>query len=260
MPAPLRDRFPIQFHIDYYDDFEIAAMLRRNVGILWSLTEEQVEGLLKTPDGHQAIMSLARRSCGIPRFANRLLRRSLDYAVVTVMDAEEALAAGDTDTPDDVILASINMVAEGAPALTDELDALGDDNIAGWLPPLAPSATAFSDAADRESEPSTTAITAQYPFTLDIVKKAMKMEGVDKNGLTRQDRNVLCTMAKRFAGRSVGLSSIAAAVGDNVKNIEEVVEFKLVRLGYINREARGRTLTPDGMLVAALEAEGLTDY
>lgn len=70
LTAPLRSRFGMFFHLDFYDADEIMKILERSAKILnISLDEE-------------ASLEIAQRSRGTPRVANRLLRRVRDYAQV----------------------------------------------------------------------------------------------------------------------------------------------------------------------------------
>lgn len=90
--APLRGRFGIIFHLDFYGFDELQQIVERSAGIL------KVE-IDKT--GSQEI---ARRSRGTPRIANRLLRRVRDYAEVdhdgriTAEVASDALNRMEVDT------------------------------------------------------------------------------------------------------------------------------------------------------------------
>ena len=70
LSAPLRERFGIFHHLDFYSEGELARIVTRSAVILESRME---------PDGGREI---ARRSRGTPRIANRLLRRVRDYAQV----------------------------------------------------------------------------------------------------------------------------------------------------------------------------------
>ncbi len=70
LSAPLRDRFGIVAHLDFYTDDELAAVVTRSAQ------------LLETPLATEAALEVARRSRGTPRVANRLLRRVRDYAQV----------------------------------------------------------------------------------------------------------------------------------------------------------------------------------
>ena len=70
LSAPLRSRFGILYHLDFYAPDELAAIIRRSAGILSIDISADAAG------------EMARRSRGTPRIANRLLRRVRDYAQV----------------------------------------------------------------------------------------------------------------------------------------------------------------------------------
>lgn len=81
----------------------------------------------------------------------------------------------------------------------------------------------------------------------EAVTSALAVYEVDAAGLDRLDRQVLGVLAQNFAGKPAGLSTIAAAVGEEVDTIESVVEPFLVRAGLIQRTPRGRQITPAGL-------------
>jgi Holliday junction DNA helicase RuvB len=68
LTGPLRDRFGIVHDFEFYDDASIEKILRRSAGVF---------KLDLTDDG---AIELAKRSRGTPRIANRLLRRTRDFA------------------------------------------------------------------------------------------------------------------------------------------------------------------------------------
>ena len=70
LSAPLRERFGIFHHLDFYSEAELARIVVRSAAIL---------GAGIDPGGAEEI---ARRARGTPRIANRLLRRVRDYAQV----------------------------------------------------------------------------------------------------------------------------------------------------------------------------------
>jgi Holliday junction DNA helicase RuvB len=70
LTAPMRARFGINCHLDYYDLPTLVRIIKRSAGIL---------RVPITDDGAQEI---ARRSRGTPRIANALLRRVRDFAQV----------------------------------------------------------------------------------------------------------------------------------------------------------------------------------
>lgn len=79
--TPLRDRFGIPLHMDFYNEEELSRIVARAAGVL---------KLDLTADGAREV---ARRSRGTPRVANRLLRRVRDFAAVAgsaQLDREQA--------------------------------------------------------------------------------------------------------------------------------------------------------------------------
>ncbi len=70
LSAPLRDRFGIISHMEYYDEQDLQEIVLRSSDIFQ--TEIIEEGALE----------IARRSRGTPRIANRLLKRVRDFAQV----------------------------------------------------------------------------------------------------------------------------------------------------------------------------------
>ncbi|HEX8525245.1 MAG TPA: Holliday junction branch migration DNA helicase RuvB [Tepidisphaeraceae bacterium] len=70
LTAPMRGRFGINQHLDFYTPEDLLQILRANAV------------LLKVNSEAEALWELARRSRGTPRIANRLLRRVRDYATV----------------------------------------------------------------------------------------------------------------------------------------------------------------------------------
>jgi len=70
LTAPLRARFGIHHHLDFYEASDLSEIVTRSARIL---------GVEIAPE---AAAELARRSRGTPRIANRLLRRVRDYAQV----------------------------------------------------------------------------------------------------------------------------------------------------------------------------------
>jgi Holliday junction DNA helicase RuvB len=92
LSAPLRDRFGIVHHLSYYEPAELQRIVERSARVL----EIAIE-----PGGAQTI---AQRSRGTPRIANRLLRRVRDFAevraggVITAEVADEALRREGVDS------------------------------------------------------------------------------------------------------------------------------------------------------------------
>lgn len=76
-----------------------------------------------------------------------------------------------------------------------------------------------------------------------ITLQALDMLGIDSLGLDESDRRILRVMIERFQGHPVGVSAIAAAVGEEPENIVDIYEPYLVRAGLVDRTPRGRVPT-----------------
>ncbi|MDD4135866.1 MAG: Holliday junction branch migration DNA helicase RuvB [Candidatus Shapirobacteria bacterium] len=153
--GPMRDRFGYVQQLDFYEDEDLKEIIERTSEVLKSKIEEK------------AAESIAKRSRGTPRLANRLLRRVRDYAQVK-----------------------------------------NDGRI-----------------------------------TLNEVEEALKMLGVDEDGLSDADRKYLEVVKKQYNGGPVGVENIAAALTEDVGTITEVYEPFLMKKGLIKRTPKGRVLT-----------------
>ena len=83
-------------------------------------------------------------------------------------------------------------------------------------------------------------------ITAAVAAEALDMLEVDSGGLDRHDRVILETIAHKFGGGPVGLSTLAAAVDEEGDTIEDVYEPYLLQQGLIKRTPRGRVLTERG--------------
>lgn len=155
LTTPLRDRFGVSHRLEHYSPEHLAEIVRRSAGILG--VEVDAEG------AH----TIASRSRGTPRVANRLLKRVRDFAQVK---GSGAIGAG-------------------------------------------------------------------------VAAAALEMLEVDAAGLDRSDRALLDTVAVKFAGGPVGLSTLAIAIGEEQDTIEDVLEPYLLQQGLLKRTPRGRVLT-----------------
>jgi len=70
LTSPLRERFGIYHHLDFYSEEELARIVTRSASIL------------DVPVAAEGALEIARRARGTPRIANRLLRRVRDFAQV----------------------------------------------------------------------------------------------------------------------------------------------------------------------------------
>jgi Holliday junction DNA helicase RuvB len=91
LSSPMRDRFGIVSHLNFYDEGELAQIVGRSAAIL--NVNIQKEGIIE----------IARRSRGTPRIVNRLLRRVRDFAdvrsngVITRQVADDSLNSLEVD-------------------------------------------------------------------------------------------------------------------------------------------------------------------
>ena len=79
----------------------------------------------------------------------------------------------------------------------------------------------------------------------DVVNRTFELLEIDTLGLTGPDRAVLDVIINKFNGGPVGLNTIAAATGEEMSTIEDVIEPYLIRLGLLERTPRGRVATPE---------------
>ena len=127
LTAPLRARFGINLHLEYYDDDVLSGIICRSASIL------------DVPCSTRAASEIASRSRGTPRIANALLRRVRDFAQVKgsgSIDTEIANFALEAlnidkyglDEIDNKILCTIIDKFKGGPVgLTTIATALGED-------------------------------------------------------------------------------------------------------------------------------------
>ena len=80
-------------------------------------------------------------------------------------------------------------------------------------------------------------------ITGDIARAGLAVFEVDEEGLDRLDHAILTAIVTKFNGGPVGLSTLAASVGEEPDTIEDVVEPYLLQLGFLQRTPRGRVVT-----------------
>ena len=77
----------------------------------------------------------------------------------------------------------------------------------------------------------------------DVARTALARLEVDEIGFDEIDRRLLLTVINDFSGGPVGLSTIAASIGEDKSAIEDVYEPYLIQLGFLQRTQRGRVAT-----------------
>lgn len=127
LTSPLRARFGINMHLEYYDAETLASIIKRSASIL------------NVPIDTKAANEISRRSRGTPRIANALLRRVRDFAQVmgdgkiNLQIAKYALEALNIDTfgldeiDNKILLTIIDKFKGGPVGITTIATALGED-------------------------------------------------------------------------------------------------------------------------------------
>jgi len=127
LTSPLRDRFGIKFRLDYYDNETLNKIVNRSAKIL------------NLKINSDASLELAKRSRGTPRIANRLLRRTRDFAdfdnktLIDLAVAKKALTALEVDEfgldemDKDILLAIIDKYNGGPVGLNTLAVAVNED-------------------------------------------------------------------------------------------------------------------------------------
>ena len=81
-------------------------------------------------------------------------------------------------------------------------------------------------------------------ITPSSAEEAMDMFEIDKLGLDPTDRLLLTTILENFNGGPVGVETLAAAIGEDMRTIEDVYEPFLLQSGMLQRTPRGRVISP----------------
>ncbi len=155
LSGPLRDRFGIIHRLEFYTPEELSKIVKRTAKILDFKIDD---------DG---AFEIAKRSRCTPRIANRLVKRSADWAIVK----------------------------------------------------------------------------GNGVITKDVAKAALSALDIDEIGLDITDRALLNLMINSFGGGPVGIETLAVALGEDIRTIEDVYEPYLIQKGLIARTPRGRKAT-----------------
>ena len=127
LTSPLRDRFGIRFRLDYYTSDNLKIIVQRSAKILDIKTDEDA--------GYE----IAKRARGTPRIANRLLKRTRDFAdfdgkeIIDIETSQKALSALDVDDygldemDKEIILAIIEKYGGGPVGLNTLAVAVNED-------------------------------------------------------------------------------------------------------------------------------------
>jgi Holliday junction DNA helicase RuvB len=139
--GPMRSRFGITHNLEFYSEADLLKILHRSASLLNVLSDDEKQGkeVAKTTKSLEALKTIAARSRGTPRIANRLLRRVRDFsqvrsngrlAAVLVDDALklEGIDALGLDELDRKYMRVIGEVYDGGPVGLEAVAAtLGED-------------------------------------------------------------------------------------------------------------------------------------
>ncbi len=84
---------------------------------------------------------------------------------------------------------------------------------------------------------------ARGAITAAIASEALALLHIDEFGLDKVDRGFLEVLVRYFNGGPTGLSTLAAALGEEESTLEDVYEPFLIREGFLERTPRGRKAT-----------------
>jgi Holliday junction DNA helicase RuvB len=90
----------------------------------------------------------------------------------------------------------------------------------------------------------------------DVARAGLELFDVDDRGLDKLDLAILSAIVEKFGGGPVGLSTLAAAVGEETDTVEDVYEPYLLQLGFLQRTPRGRVATDRAYRHLGVTAEG----
>ena len=79
-------------------------------------------------------------------------------------------------------------------------------------------------------------------INLEVATKGLLFLGLDEDGLSKLDREILLVLLRDFDGGPVGLDTLAAVTGEDRETIEDFCEPYLLRQGLLQKTARGRQI------------------
>ena len=96
----------------------------------------------------------------------------------------------------------------------------------------------------------------QGAITEQVVTEGLVSLSIDQFGLDYADQEYLRVLCEKFNGGPTGLSTLAAAIGEDEATVEEVIEPFLIREGFIARTPRGRQATEPAFRHLGLAGSG----
>jgi len=101
-----------------------------------------------------------------------------------------------------------------------------------------------------------TQVSGGATVTADLAQKTLALLEIDPLGLEATDRRLLETIIVKFHGGPVGIQALSAATSEERDTIEDIYEPYLLRLGLIERTAKGRLATKAAYEHLGLNAPG----
>jgi Holliday junction DNA helicase RuvB len=83
-------------------------------------------------------------------------------------------------------------------------------------------------------------VAGKKAIDLETAREALARLEVDEHGFDELDRRILQTIIEKFGGGPVGVSSIAASLGEDRGTLEDLYEPYLIQAGFLQRTPRGR--------------------
>ena len=88
----------------------------------------------------------------------------------------------------------------------------------------------------------------------EVANYALDILNIDEFGLDTTDRAFLNLIVEKYDGGPVGIETIAAALSEDVRTLEDVCEPYLLQAGFLQRTPRGRKVSPEGYRHLGLKA------
>ena len=80
----------------------------------------------------------------------------------------------------------------------------------------------------------------------EVANESLDILKIDEFGLDTTDRALLNLIIEKYDGGPVGVETLAAALSEDVRTIEDVCEPYLLQAGFLQRTPRGRKVSPEG--------------
>lgn len=102
-------------------------------------------------------------------------------------------------------------------------------------------------------------VKADGKITKNIADEALDILKIDCCGLDTTDRNLLELIINKYNGGPVGVETLAAALGEDTRTLEDVCEPYLLQAGFIQRTPRGRKITAYALRHLGCSCKGFSE-